>query len=233
MRCPKCGFNTFDHAETCKRCNTDLRPFQPQRPTTFAKPPASPPPATAPRTFDPNYQPPNPSAPSPPTPLLTLPASPAGAPPFPPTAEAAGEIKSLEKLKLENQLKGGASWFYWIAVLSMINTVIILIFGGSWNFIVGLGITRFIDAIANELAKGLGNLTKIVAFVLDLFIAGIFVAFGYFAAKRKNWSFIVGMILYMFDGLLFLLVMDFLSIAFHALVLFFMFRGLQANRKLA
>lgn len=24
MRCPKCGYNSFDHLETCKKCNKDL-----------------------------------------------------------------------------------------------------------------------------------------------------------------------------------------------------------------
>jgi len=49
-----------------------------------------------------------------------------------------------EKLRVEQQLKGGASWFVWIAALSVINSVILLS-GGTWSFIFGLGITQIVD----------------------------------------------------------------------------------------
>ena len=42
-----------------------------------------------------------------------------------------------EKLRLENQFKSGAGWFFIIAGLSIVNSIIILS-GGSWSFIVGL-----------------------------------------------------------------------------------------------
>jgi predicted nucleic acid-binding Zn-ribbon protein len=28
MKCPKCGFNSFEHLKNCKRCNTDLTTFK-------------------------------------------------------------------------------------------------------------------------------------------------------------------------------------------------------------
>jgi hypothetical protein len=28
MKCPKCGFNSFEHLSNCKRCNTDLTAFK-------------------------------------------------------------------------------------------------------------------------------------------------------------------------------------------------------------
>ena len=53
------------------------------------------------------------------------------------------------KLKIESKFKSGASWFFWIAGLSIINSIILLA-GGQWNFIVGLGVTQIIDVIGTQ-----------------------------------------------------------------------------------
>jgi len=128
-----------------------------------------------------------------------------------------------ERLRLESQFKSGANWFFFIAGLSVINSLVLLL-GGTFNFIVGLGITQVISALAREL----GPIWKTIAFVLSVIAAGFFVLFGALAKKRHKWAFIVGMILYAFDGLLFLLVQDWLSIAFHLFALYGIYKGLGA-----
>lgn len=136
-----------------------------------------------------------------------------------------------EKLKLENQLKAGSGWFFWIAALSLVNSASMLA-GSGWGFIIGLGITQVIDAIGVGLAEEIGMAGKIVAFVFDIIAAGVFALFGVFAKKRYSWAFIVGMVLYALDGLIFLLVRDFLSVGFHVFALFCIFGGFKALRKL-
>lgn len=140
-----------------------------------------------------------------------------------------------QREKLERAVSGGASWFYWIAGLSLVNSAIVL-FGGQWNFIVGLGVTQIIDAIASVAAQELGSsastIARAVAFTGDLMVAGVFVLFGVFANKRHAWAFIVGMVLYALDGMLFLLVGDWLSVGFHGFALFCIWAGSSANRKL-
>lgn len=128
-----------------------------------------------------------------------------------------------EKLTHENQLKSGANWFFFIAVLSIINSIIVL-GGGTFNFIVGLGVTQVLSAFALQA----GTAGKSVAFVLGIITAGIFALFGYLARQRQKWAFVVGMILYAFDGLLFVLVQDWLSIGFHVFALYCIYRGLAA-----
>jgi hypothetical protein len=125
------------------------------------------------------------------------------------------------------QLKSGGSWFYWIAGLSLINSIAAAS-GSSWRFIVGLGVTQLFDA----LGAGMGNGGKIVALVLDLVAAGVFILFGVFANKGHTWAFLTGMVLFALDGAIFLLGGDWLGVAFHVLVLFFLFRGFQAARAL-
>ena len=154
--------------------------------------------------------------------LGTQPSAPA---PPPPAAAPAGP--SLDQLKLANTAKSGAGWFYWIAGLSLINSISMLS-GSSWGFIIGLGITQVFDAIASTLA-GSG---KLVALVLDLLAAGVFVFFGVFANKRHAWAFMVGMVLYALDGLIFVADGDWLSVGFHVFALFCILAGFSANQKL-
>ena len=129
---------------------------------------------------------------------------------------------------LERQLKGGGSWFYWIAGLSLVNSVLALS-GSGTRFILGLGIMRIFDELAQRMASGAG---LAVAVVLDLLAAAVFVFFGVFANKRHTWSFIVGMALYALDGLIYLIAQEWLGVGFHAFVLFCLFRGFKACRAL-
>ena len=142
---------------------------------------------------------------------------------------------SAAMLKLETQQLNGAHWFFWIAGLSLVNSAIIHA-GGEWSFIIGLGITQFVDAIASAVAMDAGagpaRAAQAVAIVADLVVAGLFVAFGILARKRHSWAFVVGMLLYGLDGLLFLLVRDWLSIGFHVFALVSLAAGLSAARQL-
>ena len=141
---------------------------------------------------------------------------------------------AVELLKAENQLKAGASWFYWIAGLSLVNSVIALWGDESrGGFVIGLGITQFIDGLGLLVAEKAEVLGKVVAIALDVIVAGLFVLFGVFARKQYKWAFIVGMVLYGLDALLFLLVSDFLSIGFHVFALFFIYAGYKAMSKLS
>jgi hypothetical protein len=135
------------------------------------------------------------------------------------------------KLRLEGTLKNGASWFYWIAALSLINSVI-FISGSQWSFIFGLGITQVFDGIGGELAEKIGPAAKIGAFVLNCIIAAVYFVFGIFSNKRITPVFIVGLIFYALDGGLCLLAQDWLSLAFHAFAAFSIFKGMQAGIQL-
>jgi hypothetical protein len=127
----------------------------------------------------------------------------------------------------EAQLKSGASWFYWIAGLSLINSIVAFT-GSDWRFILGLGITQIFDAFGNDL----GGAGKAVVLMLDLLAAGVLVFFGVFAHKRHLWAFVVGMVLIALDGLIFLFVQDWLGVGFHVFVLYCLFRGAKACREL-
>ncbi len=131
---------------------------------------------------------------------------------------------------LVRRMHRSAYWFFWIAGLSVINTVVAMSKAGL-VFVVGLGTTQIIDAIATRNESG----GMAVALALDAIVAGIFVLFGLFAKKGQSWSFLVGMILYALDGALILGLsmlakadLPILALGFHAYVLFILFTGWKA-----
>ncbi len=143
--------------------------------------------------------------------------------------------RAVEIEKLRSAFRAGANWFFWIAGLSMVNSLIIL-FNGEWSFVVGLGATQVVDGIAYAAAEELDanavTIVRGVALALDVLIALVFVGFGWLARKRMGWAFVLGMLLYFVDGLIFLLVQDWLSIGFHAFALFCIFGGYASMKKL-
>ncbi len=138
------------------------------------------------------------------------------------TAPSANEAAE-QKLKAESQLKNGASWFYWIAGLSLINTAIVMA-GSTWHFIFGLGITQIVDYVAMKLPPA----AHVAGVIINLVIAGGFVLIGVIGRKGSKGAFILGMTLYVLDALIFVLGSDFLSVAFHAFALYQMYRGMAA-----
>ena len=140
------------------------------------------------------------------------------------------ESHAPDRAKLQQQHLQGASWFFWIAALSMINSIIVLT-GNEWSFIVGLGITQVIDAVA--VATDAGSTGTMVALFMDVLVAAFFVGLGVLARRGLLVVYVVGMVLYALDGALFLMVGDWLSVAFHAFALFYIFSGFRACRTLA
>ena len=156
----------------------------------------------------------------------TLPAPAAGAPD---TTGATVSSRDLLRFQLLQRRNNGGGWFYWIGGASILNSVLNAA-GTQWGLAVGLGVTYLIDG----LAEGLSNTvrTPIYAFIIDIAIAGGFLLIGR-AARRGNLGwFAVGIGLYLLDGLLFVLVQDFLGIAVHAIGIYGLISGWRATRSL-
>ena len=120
---------------------------------------------------------------------------------------------------------------YWIAGLSLINSIIHLC-GAQLSFIVGFGVTQIVDGIGMGAIEAAGEehrmLISGIVFGVNLVSAAWFVLWGVLAGKAKRWAYIVGMVFYALDGLIFLLAMDLLSIGFHVFALVQIFRGFKA-----
>lgn len=126
----------------------------------------------------------------------------------------------------EETVRSAANWFFWIAGLSAINSVMTLA-GSERGFVLGLGISQVFDALA-AVSEGSG---KVVAYGLDAAVLALFVWFGW-KARRSRGVFLAGMIVYALDGLLFLVAEDWFGLGFHAFALVAMTPGLMALKKL-
>ena len=159
-----------------------------------------------------------------------VPAAPLTAPPrTPPAAPRVPSAPAVDdkRTRLLRQRRSGALWFYWVAGLSLVNSLASLT-GQHWRFILGLGITQLADAIAAHSGRGLAP-----AVVMDAMVVGGFVLLGRFAERGRVWAFGVGAAFYALDGLIFVGLRDWIGVAFHVFVLVMTVRGLDAARRLA
>ncbi len=70
---------------------------------------------------------------------VPLPEPPVRGPGLPPASPspkpiAAPDLAALSVVRTESTFKNGANWFYWIAALSLVNTILFRT-GSSWTFI--------------------------------------------------------------------------------------------------
>lgn len=117
------------------------------------------------------------------------------------------------------EVVAGARWFWWIAGLSLVNTIL-LYAGADMSFVVGLGITT-LASIFFPMAMAL------LAVAVTL---GLYVYFGFEAQKGQPWAFYAGLAVYAFDALIFVYLQDWMSVAFHGLAMYFIIKGVMALR---
>jgi len=148
-------------------------------------------------------------------------AAPSATVPSPRVASA-----GLDRASLLRRRSLGASWFYWVAVLSLVNSVLVLS-GQHWRFIVGLGLTQLADAVVLRAGHGLA-----AAVVVDALLIGGFLLVGRLAQRGRLWAFAAGAAFYALDGLIFVAAHDWVGVGFHAFVVVMALRGFEAARRL-
>ena len=139
---------------------------------------------------------------------------------------------SFEARALEQRCQSGARWFFWIAGLTVVTSLLALT-GSGYAFFLSLGATQFIDGVAKGLSNEFGDTVRIVGLVFDIVIAGVFALLGWFAYKRHLWAFLVGLAIFALDAMILLAFQVWISFIFHAVVIYWIFGGYQAGRKLA
>ena len=128
---------------------------------------------------------------------------------------------------LEPRIKSGGSWFYWIAALTLINSVSAFC-GGEWGFYLGFAAIQALDFAVTETSM----LVRGIVLSFDLFVAIGFGALGVFAHRKHTWAFVVGAVFYGLDSLLTLLAVFFggsiIGLALHAWALVSLILGAKA-----
>ena len=143
------------------------------------------------------------------------------APPVAAPVAAPAAIDPETVAKANPQIISGARWFWWIAGLSLVNTVMVHS-GAEISFVIGLGFTLIADAMFQSL--------KPIAFAIDAVALGVFFLFGMLAAKGRMWAFVTGIVFYVLDAGIYLVFQDWMPLAFHGLALFYLVKATVALR---
>ncbi len=134
--------------------------------------------------------------------------------------------------EVQAEIKKSASWFFWIAALSLVNSISLAL-QADFSFVIGLGITLVIGAVAQELVtnQDAPAFVSHIALALGVLVAGVFALFGIAGIKRSLSIYLIGMVLYALDGLIYLAFQDWLPVAFHVLALVFLWKGVSAIKE--
>jgi hypothetical protein len=133
-------------------------------------------------------------------------------------------LESVEMQMLRPKIESGANWFYWVAGLSFANAVAATL-GSNWSFIVGLGFSEML------IFDPWSMVIKSMLVLLNLALVAGLAYVGWRARRPSTTIFGIGISLFAMDTLLFLIAFAWIGVAFHALVLFFMWKGFSAARQ--
>lgn len=155
----------------------------------------------------------------------------------PPENTLTSDVKATieQKVREEMVVKGSAGWFLFVALISLINSVLyafdvhVGFFLRLWGGL-GLAVTESLSVLAR---RG-GGVGLILALIIDLFISGLFIVFWIVARKGNKCAFWAGAGLYALDGVWILLSWQrpYVDVAFHAAALFSMLLGVGAISRL-
>ena len=119
----------------------------------------------------------------------------------------------------------GANWFFWLAILSVINSLIVYQYQIP-NMPIALAITQWLDGTS----AGLNPTMSSSSLIINLLLAGVLAAFGLLARRGSDMAFVVGIFLYIVDAMLMIGLRDVFGFGVHLIGLFFLVKGLLASR---
>lgn len=127
------------------------------------------------------------------------------------------------------QAQIGASWFTWIAGLTLVNVVTAL-FGSEWMFMLSLMAPV---GVAGEAHKTHEAAWYVATTILTLLGIGLFFLLGHFGKKGARWAFFTGLFFYGIDTLVWLGMREWVEMALHGYALWRIGSGLGAANRLA
>ncbi len=139
-------------------------------------------------------------------------------------AQGAPEARFLDPARI----KYAADQFYWIAGLSLVN---LILFAADIGMIFPIGLALAQLPIA--LAVGGDIWFRAAMSLIAVLVTALFVLCGVFARRQAGWAFIAGISLYVLDGAVWAVLGDWVSVGFHVLILFFLFRALVPVKRQA
>jgi hypothetical protein len=136
------------------------------------------------------------------------------------------ENLAVERYKGDEAMKSAASWFTWIGGLSVINSALTSS-ENQFSFTFGLGVSQIGDAFMASDSPAMGTL----GFFISFGFSGLFILFGWLA---RHWepAFLIGVVIYGLDSLLFLFGKDWVGFGFHVFASVLIILGYRTYRRL-
>jgi len=133
-------------------------------------------------------------------------------------------LERTKRAQLEQNARNGSNYFFWIAFFSIFNQIMDQL-SSTRRFVFGLGAPQYVERTLT-----VPNPTLIWGIIIVL--AGIFVLFGIFAARRNIPVYTIGIIFYLVDFALSILAGDLVGAVVHVVFTVLLVLGLMATRKL-
>lgn len=148
--------------------------------------------------------------------------------PPPVVPQPLSEINSNQEVYIDEDVKKSANWLYWKAGLTVVNSILAMA-GVYWQFFIGLTVPQLFHGVL----IGIGEMSpdtnlKLfhgVVFMISLAGSGLTAFFAYKAKQAKRWAFVLGIIIYSFDGLLYLLTFSIFGILIHIFAIYALSKG--------
>lgn len=139
-----------------------------------------------------------------------------------------------QEVFVDEDVKKAANWFYWKAGLTVVNSIL-AIAGVYWQFFLGLTLPQLFHGILIGISE-MSPDTNVKPFqgivlLLSLFGSGLVGFFGYQAKQAKKWAFILGIVIFAFDGLLYLLTLSVFGILIHGYAIYSLKKAFSNCRK--
>jgi hypothetical protein len=122
------------------------------------------------------------------------------------------------------QVREAAQWFFWVVAATIVDSLF-LILGSHVHRFTGLGMADLVDGFSDG---------RIMPHVIINCWAGMALMFlGFFATEGQKGAFVIGIALFALDVALLCASQNYLSIPFHAFVLYMLYRGYAALKQSA
>ena len=137
------------------------------------------------------------------------------------------ETKKNEKPTQKKTVSGGASWFLWIGILSMIN-LIFLITQQNVQFLVGLGLNYVILGISDGIRISMEIDLMPLAYVLTFIVSGLYLLIWHKSKNENKTAYLIGLIIYGLDTVVFVFSKDWFCLGFHIFAIIMLSTGYNA-----
>ncbi len=140
------------------------------------------------------------------------------------------EKTQFDKIEQEKALhysnfKSGASWYFWLAAITVVNLIIRLTNPESTvRFAIGLSISKYLEN--NQLSIFANIQPRTISLIMSLIFVFVMVILGFLARKRNKVAYIIGIVLYALDIIPAVMIGDLYAVIFHVIVLGFLVWGL-------